>query len=503
MPDILPMMVEVLEFYQTPQALLVLILGSVVSLIFGAMPGISATIVIALLIPFSWGMSPMYAFILFGAAGGASCNLGGSIPAILLNTPGTVPNWATTLDGYPMTEKGKGGVALGAAASSAVLGSLIGSIMLIVIIPVISQILLSFSPPEFFLMAVIGISTIVFFTQGNIFRGLLSGAFGVTVALIGFDPLTGVLRYTFGIPYLYDGIEYIAAVIGLFAISEAIKLAVGGRETPAKVQFKQTFGDVLQGVIAPYKRLRLFIQSALIGNFIGIIPGAGGSIATMLAWAAGAATARKDVVYGTGVVEGVIATETALSAKDGGALLPTISFGIPGSAEMAVLLGAFLLHGLQPGPRLLTTQLPIVAVLVWAYFLSTIIVAITGVSTGKFLARVSNVPGNILAPIIIVLSLIGTYILNNSIIDPLVCISFGVLGYFMDKWGFSKVALALGLILGLIAERNFGLSLQMSDVGLMIFFTRPISIGLIVFILVAAFTAVVLPRLIRRSNRSE
>jgi putative tricarboxylic transport membrane protein len=399
-----------------------------------------------------------------------------------------------------MTVKGKSGVALGAAASSAVVASLFGLIILVVLIPVVSNILLSFSPPEFFLLAVLGISTIAFLTKGNMFRSLFAGAFGVSLAFIGFDPLTGVLRYTFGLLYLFDGIEYIAAIIGLFAISEAVKLALGGRRAPAQLRIEQKFSDVLQGVLAPFKHIRLFVQSVLIGNFIGIIPGVGGTVASMLSWVTGAATARKDVQFGTGVVDGVIATEAALSAKDGGALLPTISFGIPGSAEMAVLLGAFILHGLQPGPRLLTTQLPIVAILICAYFFSTVIVAITGIGIAKYLAKVSNFPGNILAPVILIISLIGTYVLNNSILDPLVALSFGILGYFMDKWGFSKVALALGLILGLIAERNFGLTLQMSDTGAFIFFTRPISLSLIIFILVVILASVVVPILRRRGT---
>lgn len=498
MVDVLVAMGVALTHIFTAEALLFLVFGSIVGLFFGALPGIGAVVVISLLIPFSWGMDPMTAFVMFGAAGGASCSFGGSIPAILLNTPGTPPNMSTTLDGYPMTVKGKAGVAIGASASSSVFGGLFGLLILIALIPAIRAILLSFTPPEFFLLAVLGISTIAFLTQGNVFRGLFAGALGLTLAFVGFDPITGTLRYTFGTMYLYDGIQYIPAVMGLFAVSEAFNLGLRGYKPIAEVEVKQKFSDVVQGILAPFRNLRLFLQSSAIGTLVGILPGVGATAGSMMSWIAGAATAPKGVKFGTGVVEGVIASEGAICAKDGGALLPTVAFGIPGSAEMAVLLGAFILHGLQPGPRLLTTQLPVVMVLILALMFSTIIVTSIGMGTAKYLAKVSTIPGNILAPMIVILCLVGSYVLRNSIWDALVCLAMGILAYFMSKWGFSRITLALGLILGGIAEVNFGLSLQISDVGWLIFVTRPICLVLIAFIVIVIVSSVVVPRLRKR-----
>ena len=503
MADVVVAMGTALSHIFTAEGLLFLVFGSLVGLFFGALPGIGAVVVISLLIPFSWGMNPMTAFVLFGAAGGASCSFGGSIPAILLNTPGTAPNMSTVLDGYPMTVKGKAGIAIGTSASSSILGGLFGLLILIALIPVIRTVLLSFAPPEFFLLAVLGISTIAFLTQGNVFRGLFAGALGLMLAFFGFDLITGTLRYTFGSIYLYDGIPYVPAVMGLFAISEAFKLGLGGYKPIAAVEVKQKFSHVLHGILAPFRHPRLFLQSSAIGTFIGIIPGVGATAGSMMAWIAGAATAPKGVKFGTGVEEGVIASEAAICAKDGGALLPTIAFGIPGSAEMAVLLGAFILHGLQPGPRLLTTQLPVVSILILALMFSTLIVTVIGMGTAKYLAKVSTIPGNILAPMIVILVLVGSYALRNSVWDSLVSLGMGILAYFMSKWGFSKITLALGLILGGIAELNFGISLQISDVGWLIFVTRPISLVLIAFIIVVILFSIVVPRLRKRGTQHE
>jgi len=498
MPDVLVAMQTALIHSFTPEALVFLGFGSIVGLFFGALPGIGAVVLISLLIPFSWGLNPMTAFILFGAAGGASCSFGGSIPAILLNTPGTAPNMSTTLDGYPMTVKGRAGVAIGASASSAVLGGLFGLIILMVLIPVIKTILLSFSPAEFFLLAVLGISTIAFLTRGNVFRGLFAGALGLALAFIGLDPITGTMRYTFGTIYLYDGIQYVPAVMGLFAISEAFRLGLRGYKPVAAVEVKQKFSDVVHGILAPFRHLRLFFQSSTIGLGVGMMPGVGATAASMLSWIAGAATSSKDTKFGTGVEEGVVASEAAICAKDGGALLPTVAFGIPGSAEMAVLLGAFILHGIEPGPRLITEQLPIVCVLMLALLFSTIIVTVIGMGTAKYLAKVSTIPGNILAPMIVILCLVGSYVLRSSIWDSLVCLGMGILGYFMVKWGFSIITLALGLILGGIAEVNLGLTLQISDVGWLIFVTRPICLILVAFIIVVILFSVVMPRMRKR-----
>lgn len=253
---------------------------------------------------------------------------------------------------------------------------------------------------------------------------------------------------------------------------------------------EQKFSDVLEGILSPIRHLALFIQSSVIGTIIGIIPGVGGTVAGMLAWIAGAATSPERSKFGTGVVQGVIASEGAICAKDGGALLPTVAFGIPGSAEMAVLLGAFTLHGLQPGPGLLSTQLPTVSALIPALVFACVIVTVAGVFAAKYLAKISMIPGYIIAPIIVILCLVGAYAIKQSIWDSFVCLMMGVLAFFMMKWGFSRMTLALGLIMGEIAELNLGLTLQISNTGPLIFFTRPISLALFISIVVIAALAI-------------
>ncbi|MDP2931746.1 MAG: tripartite tricarboxylate transporter permease [Chloroflexota bacterium] len=470
---------------------LFLLFGAVVGLVIGILPGIGGVVALSLLIPFSWGMDPTSAMIMMGAAMG-SVTYGGSITAILLNVPGTASNVSTLLDGYPMTVKGRAGVALGASASSTVLGSLFGLVVLVVLIPVVSILLMSFAPPEFFLLAVVGIVSIAFLTTGNVFRSLFAGAVGLMLSVIGISPVTGTLRFTFGATYLLDGIDYSAAIMGLFAVSEAFKLAMGGYKPAAKVRTEQKFSHVMEGIMSPIRHLALFIQSSIIGTVIGIIPGVGGTVAGMLAWIAGAATSKK-AKFGTGVVGGVIASESAMSAKDGGSLLPTVAFGIPGSAEMAVLLGAFTLHGLQPGPGLLTTQLPTVSSLIFALMFACIIVTVIGVFSAKYLAKISMVPGYIVAPTIIVLTLVGAFVIRQSIWDSFVCLATGIFAFFMMKWGFSRMTLAVGLILGEIAELNLGLTLQITRTGGLIFLTRPISLALVIVIVVTVLLAIIIP----------
>lgn len=461
-----------------------MLFGAIVGLVVGILPGIGGVVALSLLIPFSWGMDPTPAMIMMGATIGA-VTYGGSITSILLGVPGNAPNMATVLDGYPMTVKGQAGVALGTSAASGILGSLFGLIVLIVLIPVVAVLLLSFGPAEFFLLAVLGIVCIAFLTTGNVFRSLFAGAIGLMLGVVGLDPITGTSRFTFGTTYLLDGISYTAAIMGLFAISEAFKLAMAGHESVAKVKTEQKFSDVMQGVLVPLqpKNIRLFLQTSIIGTVIGIIPGVGSTTAGMLSWIAGATTTRR-VKFGTGVPEGVLASDAAITSQDAGALLPTVAFGIPGSAETAVLLGALTLHGLQPGPRLLSTQLPTVCGLILSIIIALVFVCILGIFAAKYLARISLVPGYIVAPIIIILCLVGAFVIRQSIWDSFVSLAMGIVAFFMMKYGFSRMTLALGLIMGGIAELNLGLTLQITKNGMLIFLTRPISLVLVICILI-------------------
>lgn len=480
-------------------AILFLFVGIVIGFIFGAIPGLGGVIALALLLPVSWGMEPGTALIMFAGVMGAVV-FGGAIPAILINTPGVSCNIATCFDGYPLAQKGKAGVALGAAATASALGAVFGLVILVGAIPAVRAIVLSFGPPEFFFLVVFGIVSIAMFTKGNPIKGLFAGGLGMIMAFFGSSPITGTLRYTMGTTYLWDGIKMIPVFVGLFAISEAINMCVKGGATVSRVQTEQKFSDVLEGIKSVFRHKAAFFRSAAIGTLIGIIPGMGGTIANTLAWIVGAQTSAKGHLYGTGEIEGIICSESSNSAKDGGALLPTIAFGVPGSAEMAILLAAFILHGIVPGPELLINQLDLVWVLIFGLLFSNIIVAILGILTAKYTAKLTAIRGDVIATVVFCISLIGAFAYRGQKFDTVLALIFGIIGYFMTKFDFSRVTLAFGLVLGSLAEVSFWQSLRMSDVGGWIFFQRPISLTLIVLTVLSVVIVQILPKLSRKKR---
>ena len=333
-------------------------LGSFIGLLFGILPGLGGVIALALALPFSFGMEPHAAMLFFSAIMG-SIAFGGSVTAILLNTPGTAPNAATCLDGYPMAQQGQGKKALGISATASGLGAIFGLIVLILLIPLVRMIVLMFGPPEFFWLILFGLITVALAAKGSFFKGLTAGGIGILLSLIGFSPVFGVLRFSFGSKfYLWDGVELISLVIGLFALSEVINYySKGGTIAPTDTSGG---GRVLDGVKEVFRHKRCFFRSSAIGVIVGIIPGVGGTVANFVAYVVAKERSKNPETFGTGNPEGIIAAESSNDAKDGGALLPTVGFGIPGSAECAVLLGAFILHGLVPGPLLIKNHLDIV-----------------------------------------------------------------------------------------------------------------------------------------------
>ena len=471
------------------------LLGFIMGMVFGAIPGLSGAVALALLIPVSWGMEPQQGMVMFAGVMGAVA-FGGAIPAILLNVPGTAPNIATCFDGYPLSQKGKAGVPLGAAATASGLGAIFGIIWLIILIPAVRLIILKVGPPETFVLILFGLFAIAVFVRGNVVKGLLAGGLGLLLAFVGFDPLTGVLRYNFGTMYLYDGMRPIPVIIGVFAVSEAIALSIKGGAV-ARVKTNPKASDVLEGVRAVFRHRVTVLRSSAIGTGIGIIPGVGGTVACIMAWIAAAQSSPRRAFFGTGEVEGVVASEAANDAKDGGALLPTIAFGIPGSAEMAVLLGALILHGLVPGPELLSPRgLPAVWCLILSLLFSNILVSTVGLLMARHLAKLTAIRGNIIAPIIFCISLLGAYTIHLSIHDAMVALIFGFVGYLMTKYGFSRVTLVLGLVLGTLAERSFHQSFMVSDVGGWIFVTRPVALAFVLLLVVVV--AIPLVGLLRR-----
>ena len=462
--------------------IILLISGSIIGMIFGAIPGLSGTTAIVVLIPMTYGMEPSTAMLWLGAAYGAA-TYGGAIPSILINTPGEAPNAATVIDGFPMSQKGKAGIALGAAATASTLGGVIGLLVTLLLIPLLTKFLMSFSYQEFFMMAFLGLCIIAVLGEGTLIKGLAAGGLGIMLSFIGFDPINSVLRYTFGIEYLWDGIPVVPALFGLLAIGEIMNLIIQEKTIASPQATQSEQGQVWMGVMETFKNIPLVLRSSALGTFIGAIPGVGGSVAGFFAYMQAKKTCKNSETFGQGDVRGVIAPEAANDAKEGGALLPTLAFGIPGSAAMAVFLGALTLHGLDVGQDIFITHLDVVYMLIMAMLGCHMVAAVIGLLVADKVAILTRIRPTLFGPIIFVICLIGSFALRNSMGDAFMTILFGLLGYEMKKFGFSRIALILGLLLGGMAERSFR-QVLMSESGIAGFFTRPISLVLFLTILI-------------------
>jgi len=455
-----------------------LVLGTCIGLVFGAIPGLGGTTAIALIIPFTYGMPAEQAVTLVGGIMG-SVAFGGSISAILLNTPGIAPNAATCFDGFPLAQQGKAGMAIGAAATASSLGGLIGVFILLAVIPIAKQIVLMFGPPEFFALAIMGIGAIALSTGGKFLRGLIAGGIGMTLAFIGYDAVNGGVRFTAGIEYLWDGIPLVPALTGLFAVSEMIKLSIEGG-TVARLTGEVKITRVSDGVLATFKNFPVVLRGSAIGAFVGAIPGVGGTVASFLSYASVVQTAKDPESYGKGNIRGVIAPESANNAKDGGALIPTLAFGIPGSAEMAIFLGVLILHGLQPGPMMLIENSAVIFSLIMALAVACILASLFGLATARWLSLITLVDVHIVAPAVISVALVGVYALHSSWEDVVLALVFGWLGYLMIRYDYPRITLVIAMVLGELAERSFHQSIMMGDGNWRIFFDRNISLGLLV-----------------------
>lgn len=464
-------------------ALAFLTLGMIIGLVFGVIPGLGGATALALLMPLTYGMDPTVAITLAGGVMG-SVSMGGSITAVLLNTPGTAPNAPTCLDGYPMAQQGKAGLAIGAAASASSLGGLIGVFTLLLVLPVAKQLVLSFGPPEFFLLAVLGIVTVAASSFGHTLRGLVTGALGLMLSFVGFDAVNGGSRFDFGAPFLWEGIPLVPALIGLFAISEMIALSVKGGSVAHDPETAQVSG-LLEGAWSVIKHWPVLVKGSAIGTIFGAIPGVGGTVAAFLAYSATAHADRHPETFGTGRIEGVIAPEAANNAKDGGNLIPTLAFGIPGSVEMAVFIGFLILHGLDPGPMMLIEHPQEIYSLVLALTLSCVLASVLGLWWVKPLARITTIDVHILVPLVVAVSAVGAYSVRQDPFDIAVAMAFGIIGYLLQRADYPRLTFVIALVLGETAERSFHQTMMISDGSLGIFVSHSVSLVLMILILLS------------------
>lgn len=461
-------------------------IGVIAGILVGALPGLTATMAVALLVPFTFGRPVIQAMaMLLGIYCGAM--FGGSISAILIRTPGTPSAAATVLDGYPLAKQGKAGKAIRMATIASGLGGLGGALIMTFLSPVISRAALAFSAPEYFSLALFGLSIIISVSGGSITKGLIAGVFGLLLSTIGLDPSSGYPRFTFGSMDLYGGPAFIPTLIGLFAISEVF---INVEELATKERIKSKVTDMKLSWNEVRDSLKTIIRSTLLGTFIGAIPGAGADIAAFVGYSEAKRGSKHPELFGTGLLEGVAAAESANNACTGGAMIPMLSLGVPGDAVTAVLLGALIIQGLQPGPMLFKEHMDLVNSIFAAMIVANFIMIILGLLGSQYVAQIINIDQRILLAVILLLSIVGSFAMRNSMFDVWLALAFGVLGYFMSKYEFPASPILLALILGPMTESNLRRTLIMTHGDWSVFFTRPISLAMLVLAVVSVITSV-------------
>ncbi len=459
--------------------------GTLLAMLFAGIPGLSGVTLMALAIPLTLHWEPLHVLLLFGALVGGATFMG-SASAILLNIPGTAPNAATMIDGYPMARAGQAKTALACSAAASALGSTFGVLLLVALLPAMMVLVPLLGSPEYLMLAVWGLAAIATVIRASVGKGLAMAGLGLMLSFVGFDPRTAEARYTFGMIYLQDGLSLVPVFLGVFAIAEAIDLTASGRTTiSGHTRFEQLAGNAMEGVRSVFRHFGLFIRSSLIGTVVGAIPGLGGTAAAFVAYGAAARSGAKDGRFGEGDIRGVIAPEAANDAKDGGSLIPTLAFGIPGSAGTAMLLGVLVLHGIRPGEQLITSDLSLVFVLIWSLFLSNWLSSSVGLSIANPLSRLTVVRTSRLAPFILVLAAIGAFAYRGRFLDVWLAFGFGVLGYAMKRYGWPRVAFIIALVLGPMFELNLHLTMRLQQLGRIQVLTRP---GFLLLALLLALT---------------
>jgi putative tricarboxylic transport membrane protein len=433
-----------------------LLIGITVGFFVGLLPGIGGLATLALMLPFSYTIKEPVAAFCFLLGMLAVTGTTGDLTSILFGIPGESSSAALILDGYPMSKKGEAGRALGAAIMSSVVGATLGALSLAVSIPIMRPLVLLFGSPELFIIIVMGITFIGTLSGPALIKGLLAGGIGLMLAAIGVDPQTGSLRYTFGSLYLWDGLDIVPVVVGMFAIPEIVDLAVRGTSISEAPRGK--LSGVMEGVKDTFRHFWLVLRCSLIGIYFGVLPVLGANVAQWIAYAHAVRGLKDKSRAGKGAVEGVLGPGAANNSTRGGDLIPTVAFGIPGSSSMALLLGALLIVGLNPGPEMLKSHLDVTFSMVWILILANIIVAGVCFMILNHLAALTFVRGSLLIPFLLIFVFIGSFTANNSLYDLVVTLIFGLIGYFMIQWGWPRPPLILGLILGKIAENYLWIS---------------------------------------------
>ncbi len=465
-----------------PTHFILLFVGVFMGIVFGALPGLTATMGLALLVPFTFTMSPAAGLIMLaGIYVGAM--YGDAIPAVLINTPGTPAAIATTFDGFPLTQKGMAQHGLVAAAFASSYGSLVANVVLATSAPPLAEFSLKFGPPEYFWLGIFGLTIIASLSSGSMAKGFLAGTVGLVLSAVGMAPIGGDVRLTFGFPELQAGIELIVALIGFFCLPEILSSVIGERRAAyTEKAVKPKFGVIFEVIGALLKKPGLMLRSAVVGTVVGFAPGAGGNIASMVSYNEACRWDRHPDDFGKGTIKGVAASEAANSAMAPGSLIPLLTLGIPGSPPAAVILGALMLHGMRPGVELFTGHAGVTYAFIMGLLVAAFMVTLIG-SFGSFIfARIINIPSRFLAPAIIFMTVLGSYAIRNNVLDIWIMFVFGIVGYISAKLKFHPAPIVLGLILGPFVEEGLVQSILAGQASggvfrYMVF--RPISLVLI------------------------
>lgn len=476
-------LLAILTIFTQPQLLLLVGVGTFAGIYIGAIPGLSVTMAVSILISFtfSWDVYPAISLMVGIYMGGV---YGGSRTAILMNIPGAPSAIATAMDGYPMAQRGEAGQAIGVTTVMSFFGGLIGIAVLALAAPFVSDFALTFQPRDYMLLAVLGILLVGSLSSGSLVKGIFAGALGIAIGAVGRDPLTFAERFTFDFQIMEGGISFIAVMIGMFGISEALQQL----HNVDKAAVRQKISKIVPSFSTVRKYLPLSLQTSSIGVVIGALPGTGGDIAALMAYDHAKRVTKKPTrPFGTGAMEGLVAPETANNAAVGGAFIPMMTLGIPGDAVTAIMIGALFIHGLNPGPMLMIDQPDMFWFIVGALLMANVFMLIFGLTGIKIFTKIVEMPRSVIIPLIFLLSIVGAYAVNNSITDVYWMLGFGVFGYFMRHYGYPLGPVILGVILSRLLDDNWRRAIISEREDLGRFFegvvTSPLSLTLFVAVI--------------------
>lgn len=462
-----------LSLLMAPKVLLIICISSIYGLFVGAMPGLTATMAAALLIPFTFFMDPVPALVSIVTMS-AMAIFAGDIPAALVRIPGTPSSAAYTQDSFELTKQGKAEMVLGVDVICSAIGGLMGAVVLMTSAPLLAEVAMQFSSFEYFWLAALGLSATVMVSRGSQAKGALAMILGLFLSTIGVDITLGLPRFTFGSVELLNGVDFIPAMIGVFGISEVLRNVLEGEMSYPITRVRA--GKIFSGMGALLRRYKVnILRSGLLGTFIGILPGAGADIAAWLAYAVSKRSSKEPEKYGAGSIEAIVDSGTANNSCLAGDWVPALVFGIPGDSITAIVIGVLFMKGLRPGPMIFERQPEIVYAVYLSFILANLLMIPFGYLAIKASSQMLRVPKNILMPAILMFCIVGSFAINNSVFDIGTMLLMGVVGYFMEANGYPVAPIVLGLVLGPILEQNFMISMIKSEWDLTLFFIRPIS----------------------------